>query len=284
MKNDIPHGRILSCDVDGSNLLTIVDNITTAPDGLAIAEGKIFYTNMGSPPLNNGFISSIDIDGKNQKIIVPEGITWTPKQLVACKQTRKIYWCDREGMRVFRCNFDGSDVEILVRSGQSDEDRKDQMHWCVGLAVDSKRRILYWTQKGPSKGNKGRLFSAGLDLPSGEAPDKRSDVKVLLEHLPEPIDLDIDLDQNWLYMSDRGDPPFGNTINKIQLGVEGGLHKEILIRKLHEAIGLSLDIPNQKMYFTDLLGGLYSANLDGSQEKVIFGDLGDLTGVTCVSA
>jgi hypothetical protein len=72
----------------------------------------------------------------------------------------------------------------------------------------------------------------------------------------------------------------GNTVNraKIPKKVEKTKHK-ILIRKLHEGIGLELDVKNKAMYITDLLGGVYRANLDGSDERVLLPDLGTVTGI-----
>ena len=88
-------------------------------------------------------------------------------------------------------------------------------------------------------------------------------------------------------MTDRGDPPYGNTVNRIDLDAmrEGkAVTKTVLVKKMHEAIGLSLDIQRGKMYMTDLIGALYEANMDGTDEKVLFADLGDLTGVECISS
>ncbi len=132
-------------------------------------------------------------------------------------------------------------------------------------------------------GGQGRLFSAGLDLPSGEDSTNRTDIRLLLDKLPEPIDLDVDVVENALYLTDRGDPPFGNSISKLRLGVDEVVEKTILIRKLHEAIGLALDLTHRKMYFTDLNGSLYRANMDGSEEAVWCHEIGDLTGVACLS-
>ena len=109
-------------------------------------------------------------------------------------------------MRVSRSNLDGSNIEILIRTAERDDARKDARNHCVGIAVDVDRHVFYWTQKGPSKGYAGRLFCAGLDIPDGETPDNRSDKRLLLDRLPEPIDLDLDLKENVMYMSDRGDP------------------------------------------------------------------------------
>ena len=55
-------------------------------------------------------------------------------------------------------------------------ERGDQTRWCVGITIDLERKQIYWTQKGPTKGNKGRLFRAGLEIPKGETAANRSDI------------------------------------------------------------------------------------------------------------
>lgn len=77
--------------------------------------------------------------------------------------------------------------------------------------------------------------------------------------------------------------PFGNSISRIDLNNHDKVEKTILVKKLHEAIGLTLDIEKQQMYFTDLCGAVYTAKMDGSDEKVLLPDVGDLTGVTSCS-
>ena len=57
---------------------------------------------MGIPNVNDGSIERADLEGQNRKIIVPEGGTFTPKQIHLDKKNGKLYWCDREGMRVMR--------------------------------------------------------------------------------------------------------------------------------------------------------------------------------------
>jgi hypothetical protein len=46
-----------------------------------------------------------------------------------------------------------------------------------------------------------------------QSPENRTDVEVLFEGLPEPIDLEIDVYNRVLYWTDRGDPPRGNTVS-----------------------------------------------------------------------
>src|SRR6516162_7126724 len=119
--------RIHSMNPDGSDRKTIVTNCHL-PDGIVVdAEaGHIYWTNMGVPNLDDGSIERADLDGKNRGVIVPQGVTHTPKQIHLDKETGKLYWCDREGMRVMRANLDGSQVETLVETGRGDKDRRDQ--------------------------------------------------------------------------------------------------------------------------------------------------------------
>src|SRR3984885_3922909 len=113
---DLGAGRVLSANPDGSDLKTIIDEGRKLPDGLMVdgAAGHLYWTNMGNPKANDGSILRSDLDGGNMITIVPAGGTFTPKQLQIEKSTGKLYWCDREGMRVMRSNLDGSNIETLV--------------------------------------------------------------------------------------------------------------------------------------------------------------------------
>src|SRR6202163_2070529 len=110
---DLGAGRVLSAYPDGSDLRTIVEEGRKLPDGLAvdIAAGHLYWTNMGNPKANDGSILRSDLDGGNLTTIVPPGSTFTPKQLQIEKKSGKLYWSDREGMRVMRANLDGSNSE-----------------------------------------------------------------------------------------------------------------------------------------------------------------------------
>jgi Low-density lipoprotein receptor repeat class B len=279
-------GRILSVKPDGSDQKVIVTGAGPIPDGIVVdAEaGHIYWTNMGVPSKNDGSIERADLDGKNRTTIIPEGGTFTPKQLHLEKESGKLYWCDREGMRVMRCNLDGSKIETLVDSSGGDaRPGPDQTKWCVGITVDPERGKIYWTQKGPTKAGKGRIFRANIEIPKGETPANRSDIEVLFDKLPEPIDLELDLENRVLYWTDRGDPPRGNTVNRASMDAKPGeAVPEILVTHLMEGIGIALDFNGNRMFFTDLAGDLYSASLDGSGEKILLGAQGNLTGIAYV--
>ena len=114
-------GRIHSANADGSDPKVIVSG-ARVPDGVVVdvEAGHIYWTNMGVPSKNDGSIERVDLDGQNRVTIIGEGKTFTPKQLHLEKKSGKLYWCDREGMRVMRANLDGSNIETLVDTSNGD--------------------------------------------------------------------------------------------------------------------------------------------------------------------
>ena len=280
---DLGGGRIFSANPDGSDLKVIVNEGRKLPDGVVVdvAADHIYWTNMGNPSANDGSIERSDLDGGNITIIIPPGGTFTPKQLQLDKKNGKLYWCDREGMRVMRSNLDGSNIETLVQTGYGEADRCDARRWCVGIALDVEGGRLYWTQKGNDNAGEGRIFRANLEIPKGQGPASREDIEVLFEGLPEPIDLDLDPKNRIMYWTDRGDPPRGNTVNRAPMDAAPGNRKqpEILFTHLMEGIGLALDLKGERMFVTDFAGSVYSADLDGTNMKTLLVAQGNLTGI-----
>jgi DNA-binding beta-propeller fold protein YncE len=113
---DLSDGCVLSMNLDGSDR-KIIASKCRYPDGVAVdvEAGHVYWANMGVPNLNDGSIERADIDGNNRKFIIPKGGTFTPKQLHLDKKGGKLYWSDREGMRVMRSNLDGSQIKHLWR-------------------------------------------------------------------------------------------------------------------------------------------------------------------------
>jgi DNA-binding beta-propeller fold protein YncE len=286
---DLAGGRVLTANPDGSDLKTIVEEGRKLPDGLAVdvAAGHLYWTNMGNPKANDGSILRSDLNGGNLITIVPPGGTFTPKQLQIEASTRKLYWSDREGMRVMRSNLDGSNIETLVDTSDGDpRPGPDSTKWCVGMAVDLARGKFYWTQKGGDNAGQGRILRANIELPQGQTPANRQDIELLYDALPEPIDLDIDPGTRMLYWTDRGDPPLGNTVNRAPLDAPADRRPppEIVFDHLMEGIGLALDPKGGRMFITDFGGSIYSANLDGSNRRTLQIALGNLTGIAYVEA
>jgi hypothetical protein len=280
---DLSGGRVVSLNPDGSDRNVIVTECRY-PDGIAVdvSAGHIYWTNMGNPTANDGTIERADLDGQNRTTIVPQGGTFTPKQLQLETKSGKLYWCDREGMRLMRANLDGSNIETLVDTSQGDpRPGPDATKWCVGVAIDVDGDQVYWTQKGPDNAGKGRVFRAGIEIPAGQVASDRADIEVLYDGLPEPIDLELDLHKRVMYWTDRGDPPRGNTVNRAPMDrdAKGRPAPEIVFTHLMEGIGIALDLKDDRMFITDFGGDVLSARLDGSDPKVLLVAQGNLTGI-----
>ena len=281
----VSSGQVFSANPDGSDLKVIVSEGRRLPDGIVVdvAAGHLYWTDMGNPSANDGSIERSDLDGSNATHIIAPGGTFTPKQLQLDAKNRKLYWCDREGMRVMRANLDGSNVETLVDTSEGDSrPGKDIRKQCVGIALDVEGEKVYWTQKGPANAGDGRIFRANLEIPKGQSAANRKDIELLYEGLPEPIDLELDLANRTIYWTDRGDPPRGNTVNRAPMEpAQGNGKKEpvIIFDHLEEGIGIALDLKSSRMFLTDLGGSVYSANLDGSNRKTVLAAEGNLTGI-----
>jgi hypothetical protein len=184
-------------------------------------------------------------------------------------------------MRVMRANLNGSGLETLVDTSEGEtRPGRDATKWCVGIAVDHDGGKVYWTQKGGDNASEGRIFRTNLEIPQGKDAANRQDIELFLDRLPEPIDLDLDLNSRIIYWTDRGNPPQGNTVSRASL--DSGKDQQILVNDLMEGIGLSLDLKNGRMFFADLGGSVYSSKLDGSEKKALVFAGGNLTGVAYV--
>ncbi|MBD0323898.1 MAG: hypothetical protein ICV72_11015 [Aldersonia sp.] len=273
--------------LDGTEVRTLIGGLEEVPDGIVVdqARGHVYWTNMGTPETDtdprefysrNGSIERADLDGGNRCTIVPRGAFTTGKQLAADFDEGVLYWCDREGMAVLRCNLDGSELRPLVVTAVGDEAARLDRNHCVGIAVDTERREVYWTQKGAPKAGDGRIFRAPLDLPAGVDPEARDDIELLWKDLPEPIDLH--LAGSTLVWTDRGAEPEGNTLNRASVLPEPGM-PQIISTGYRETIGVTA-VEDSTFYVTDLLGAdVRVVDPDHGVDKVLVHLGGRLTGI-----
>lgn len=289
MKEIFASGRLLELSTDGKSSRTVLER-TGLPDGIDICEsnGRLYWTDMGLVAENNGTVKSCELDGRDVRTIIPPGSIHTPKQIIVHEPSQKLYVCDREGLRVMRCNLDGTNLETIVQTGdwRKEQDKADKTKWCVGIAVSATEGKFFWTQKGPSKGMQGRIFAANIDMPKGETASSRTDIQCILENLSEPIDLEYYEETATLYWTDRGELPFGNTLNRARTSVASGesIKHEIIAQNFDEAIGLKLDPTTQSIFVSDMGGTVWRCNFDGSGKSVVFQDKSNaFTGMTLVA-
>lgn len=277
--------EILRVQLPGGEVERVCDAVGYAPDGIVVDEvaDRLYWTTMGLPvqgltdgkvdtrgdfTLPNGSVRSARLDGSDQRVIVPEGAITTGKQLVADRGAGHLYFGDREGCRVWRVDRDGSELTPLVINDPSEGIPAE----CVGVEVDPDGGWLYWTQKGPTDGGLGRIFRCGIDIPDGETAADRSDIEVLWEGLPEPIDLHLDPAGGQIYWTDRARLPGGNSLNRAPIPAPGtsGTSPEILADGFDAAIGLAIDTEAQLGYVTDHTGSVRQVSLTGaSPDRVV---------------
>lgn len=285
-----PTGRILAFDPDSGEHRVVADQLGSYPDGIAVdaQRRQLIYSTMGriKEPDSleffqaDGTINVISLDGQVQQQLVGNGLFVTGKQLVYDAEEQIVYWCDREGMRVLRYFMRSQRVEVLVQNGIFPRDAHDYLRHCVGFALDKTHNHFYWTQKGTSKGGLGRIMRAQLcpDVPQSAA--ERTDIVTELDHLPEPIDLEIDQQHQLMYWTDRGlDEQGGNSLNCARITAEGLCDHRILATGLQEGIGLSADFAEGRIYLTDLGGHLwlYDVHTGGALQQLA--QFGPLTGI-----
>lgn len=280
---NIKTSSIIKMHKESGDLKTIISGLRGTPDGIQVdhANELIYWTNMGRDyNQRDGSIEVCDFNGTHLRQLVGDGAITTPKQLYLDKRHELLYWCDREGGKVMRCRTDGAHCQTLVDRSQSKSGTVDILDQCVGITIDPVCNKFYWTQKGPSKGNKGRIFRANLELPVGETPANRQDIELLYDGLPEPIDLEIDVEHRHLYWTDRGAPPNGNSLNCASVSPTGLAQQRVICRGFNEAIGLALEIKQRRVYVADLGGMISRVDLVSGDKQAIYCQ-GSLTGITC---
>ncbi|KAJ6029952.1 uncharacterized protein N7446_000985 [Penicillium canescens] len=280
-------GRIIVWEPGTAALHEIVGK-QRLPDGIIFSrrEDRLYWTNMGIPDQNDGSILSCNPDGSDVQQVLAPGKVHTPKQLKFDHDSGKLYFADREGLRVMRCNTDGSELETLIQAGdwQMQRHKEDKSRWCVGVAISTQNGKLYWSQKGPSKGSAGRIFAANISIPTGYNAENRPDITCLVGGLPEPVDLHYEEQSSTLYWTDRGELPLGNTLNYLNISdlqASGASGHHILAYHFNEAIGLTMNYHDQAIYVTDLGGGIYRCSQDGSGKRRMYvGEESAFTGIT----
>lgn len=257
-------------------LTPLIEGLGGTPDGIAVDPDRrlIYWSNMGDDfDANDGSINVMDFDGRQRKRLVGQGAIRTPKQLQLDLMNQRLYWCDREGGMVSSCYVDGSDLTTHIARPRNENGQVDILDQCVGIAIDINNNWIYWTQKGTAKGNLGRIFRAPLEPADPQSPENRSDIQLLLDNLPEPIDLLLDEDANILYWTDRGAEPDGNSLNCANATVHGLTDYRVISRGFKETIGLTHDKSAQLMYIADLSGGIYQVCITtGHVEKLYQGN------------
>jgi sugar lactone lactonase YvrE len=274
---DILGNTVYRANADGSEQTALVKgNGISAPDGVVVDldGGQLYWSNMGNA-LGGGNLGTVQraaLDGSAVATIIPAGVGNTFKQMTMDRVHHKLYWCDREGAKVWRSDLDGGNHEVLANGHDFNQ--------LVGIALDVERGQFYFSDRNAQK-----ILRASMDMPAGQTAANRSDIETLFSFsgASMPIDLDLDLDQRMIYWTDRG----LGTVSRAKLDMPAGQSAttrsdvEVLIKGAGEPIGISLDRKNAALFYGTVSGQLERANMDGSEPKQI-AHVSSVTGVTVV--
>ena len=129
---------------------------------------------MGNPKANDGTIFRSDLDGRNMTTIIAPGGIFTPKQLQIDKLNGKLYWSDREGMRVMRAPISTArgSRRSSIRARATLDPEPIQSSGAVGVAIDLDAGKFYWTQKGGDNAGEGSILAREPRYTEGSNADE----------------------------------------------------------------------------------------------------------------
>lgn len=242
----------------------------SAPDGVAVdtVMGYVYVLNMGSVlgGGNSGSLVRYKLDGSGAETIMPpgskaDGQTFnTGKQVSMDKVNRKLYLGDREGSKVWRCDMDGKNLEVLI-SGHD-------IQQVVGVAPDPIKKQFYFSDRNGKK-----LFRASMDMPMGQTHADRKDVELLyVDKAPNamPLDIELDVSDRKMYWTDRQQNTVFTMSMDMPAGMDGNTRTDVKAVKtgLIDVIGLGFDHEAKVLYATHS-GSVSSFKVDGSEQKSV---------------
>jgi PKD repeat protein len=154
-------GGIFSCNIDGTNVDTLLYTGTTAPEfpidmQLDTTTGKIFFVNDKTD--YSGGLYTVNLDGSGVTMIIP-GIDGTA--IEADSEHAKLYLAiyddpntpeDENG--IWWCGMDGSNLAKIGDYGA-------KATW--GIAVDHENQKLFWSYKDSNSDPDGKIIRSNLD-------------------------------------------------------------------------------------------------------------------------
>uniref|UniRef100_H9GB47 EGF-like domain-containing protein n=1 Tax=Anolis carolinensis TaxID=28377 RepID=H9GB47_ANOCA len=190
---------------------------------------------------NRYYLRKLSLDGSNYTLL-KQGLN-NAVALDFDYREQMIYWTDvtTQGSMIRRMNINGSNVQVLHRTGLSNPD---------GLAVDWVGGNLYWCDKGRDTIEVSKLNGAYRTV-------------LVNSGLREPRALVVDVQNGYLYWTDWGDH---SLIGKI--GMDGTNRSVIVDTRITWPNGLTLDYINGRIYWADAREDYIEfASLDGSNRQ-----------------
>ena len=163
------------------------------------------------------------------------------------KNNKKMYYCNRStGLGVYgdiyRANLDGTEEVAIITSTINDP---------RGISLDTVNEKIYFADYAG-----GAIYSASLD---------GSGLGTIQSGLDSPNDVVLDIEEGHIYYVDRGN------VDVFRCNLDGTSKTDVTPAGLSDPVGLTIDTIRDKMYVADRGGGIYKADLDGSNSSAIIG-------------
>ena len=131
----IGNGAIKRINLDGSEPLTLVDNITEPHDiTLDVANDRMYWTeNVGSSVGNNGMIRGAALDGSTPFDVLT-GLNQTIRGIAIDHSAQRLYFTDHGADQILRVDTDGSNLTSIASSVNPHD-----------IVIDTRTNTLYWT-------------------------------------------------------------------------------------------------------------------------------------------
>lgn len=232
--------RIQRANPDGTNVETIVSGLAN-PLGLALdtESDTMYWTHRSS-----GEIWRASLSGSNAGPVVSLATGTELRGIALDRTNRRLYWVNDTTQTIQRASLNGGEMEDVIRFGPEGR--------VIGVTLDVEHNKMYWGDYA-----QWRIMQADLDG-NGATP-------LIQLAIDRPYYLEPDTENRQLYWVDY----LGQRIRRVSL--DGG-EAETLVETAGTPIGIALDIPHGKVYWTLATGVVQRANLDGTGvEDVVTG-------------
>ena len=238
-------GQVHRLDLNGRNFQPNLIRNLTSPQGIAVdvLAGKVYWTEEGKiqrANLDGGNIQSVATGVGTPAMLAVSTTTFTV--LIPESQRPPIYWQTQAGALQ---NLTGASVESFAQTVQN----------ATGLAVDTARGRVYWTEQTSTRA--GRIRRANLN---------GANVQLVRELTGVPKGIAIDASRGRLYIINSQ-----GTVQRLNL--DGTNFEADLVGNLGSPNGIAVDAGAGKVYWTEDLGNktgrIRRANLDGTNVELI---------------
>lgn len=220
-------------------------------------KGKIYWTE--SSKIAPGKIRRANLNGTAVEDVITD-LVW-PTDITLDIHNLKIYWVNNKDSKIYRANFDGSNIEVIIDGGDPNKLERDFLHEPFSIALDTDANKIYWGNNGPWE-----IRRADIDGTNIEKVSLKRNVEDIFSITVDAESLEIDVKGGKMYFADS----FQDNIGRANL--DGSNYEHLF--SLTDPSGLALDLLNRKMYWTHVaLGAIKRSSLNSDNIETLLTEM-----------